>query len=174
MRRSPRRHGSRRTDARARRVLIIAPHFPPDSGSAANLLYDLGAALAQRGDRVTVVAPMPDYFVLGAGREYGGLRVVEQLEGMRVVRAATLTMRGWLPARALSEFTSAAILGITALGVERPDVAIVYSPPLPFGLAAYLVRRLRGSPFVLNLQDLVPRSMVDLGVLRNRPLIRAY
>jgi hypothetical protein len=168
------KRGSRSTDLRARRVLIFAPHFPPDSGSAANLLHDLGAALAERGDCVTVLAPMPYYHVLGSRRRYGRLRVVERLDGMRVVRVETLAVRRWLPARALSEFSSAAALGLAALRVERPDVAIVYSPPLPYGLAGCLVRSFRGPPFVLNLQDLVPRAMVDLGVLRNRALIRGY
>lgn len=162
------------TDLRARRVLILAPRFPPDSGSAANLLHDLGAALVRGGDRVTVVAPMPGYHVLGARRRYSGLRVVEELDGMRVVRVATLARGSSLPSRALSEFTSAAALAVAALGVERPDVAIVYSPPLPHGLAASLVRALRKTPFVLSLQDLVPRAMVDLGVLRSRAATRTY
>lgn len=159
---------------RARRVLILAPHFPPDSGSAANLLHDLGAALVRRGDRVTVVAPMPRYHVLGARSRYGGIGVVERLDGIRVVRIATPALGSWPPARALSEFASAAALALVALGVERPDVAIVYSPPLPHGLAACLVGAVRRVPFVLNLQDLVPKSMVDLGVLRSRAAIRAY
>jgi colanic acid biosynthesis glycosyl transferase WcaI len=168
------KRGRRTMDVPTRHVLILAPHFPPDSGSAANLLYDLGAALAQRGDRVTVVAPMPDYHVLGACRRYRGLRVVEQLDGMHVVRVATVAARNWLPGRALSEFASAAAVGLAALSLERPDVAIVYSPPLPFGLAGCLVRSLRGPPFVLNVQDLVPRAMVDLGVLRSRAVISGY
>jgi glycosyltransferase involved in cell wall biosynthesis len=117
---------------------------------------------------------MPDYHVIGAGRQYTGLRVIERVDGMRVVRVATFARRGSLPVRALSEFTSAAALAVAALGVERPDVVIVYSPPLPVGLAACLVGALRAVPFVLNLQDLVPRAMVDLGVLRNRVVIRAY
>ena len=58
-----------------RRVLILAPHFPPESGSAANLLHDLGTALAQHGDRVTVVTPMPEYHVVGKRCRYSGLRV---------------------------------------------------------------------------------------------------
>jgi colanic acid biosynthesis glycosyl transferase WcaI len=123
---------------------------------------------------VTVVAPMPNYHVLAARRRYGGLRVVERLDDMRIVRVATPAVASWLPARALSEFVTAAALGVAALGVERPDVVIVYSPPLPLGLAACFVRRLRGAPFVLNLQDLVPRAMVDLGVLRSSAAIRGY
>ena len=123
---------------------------------------------------MTVVAPMPDYHVIGARERYGGLRVAERLDGMRVVRVATLSVRSSLPARALSEFTAAAAIAVAALGVERPDVVIVYSPPLPLGLAACLVGALRGAPFVLSLQDLVPRAMVELGVLRSRAVIRSY
>lgn len=159
---------------RARRVLILAPHFPPDSGSAANLLHDLGAALVRRGDCVTVVAPMPHYHALGAEGRYRGLRVVERLNGMHVIRVATPTGRSWLPARALSEFVSAMVLAVAALSMERPDIAIVYSPPLPHGLGAALVKALRRVPFVLNLQDLVPKAMVDVGVLRSRAVIRGY
>lgn len=159
---------------RARHVLILAPHFPPESGSAANLLHDLGAALVANGDRVTVVAPMPRYHVLGARHRYGGLWMGEELNGMRVMRVAALGRGRWLPARALSEFVSAVAIAVAAFTVERPDVAIVYSPPLPHGLAAWLLKALRGVPFVLNLQDLVPRAMVDLGLLRSRAVIRCY
>src|SRR5439155_1288148 len=48
------------------------------------------------------------------------------------------------------------------------------SPPLPLALATSVVGALRRVPYVLNLQDLVPRAMVDLGMLRNRAVIRCY
>ncbi|HEY6952391.1 MAG TPA: glycosyltransferase family 4 protein, partial [Bacteroidota bacterium] len=43
--------------------------------------------------------------------------------------------------------------------------------PLFLGLSALLIRFLKKSKVVVNVQDLFPQSAVDLGVLRSRPLI---
>ena len=58
--------------------------------------------------------------------------------------------------------------------MERHDVVFVYSPPLPVGLVGAAAKRRMGARFVLNVQDLFPRSAIDLGVLKNRLLIRFF
>lgn len=51
---------------------------------------------------------------------------------------------------------------------------MAYSPPLPLGLTAWALRSSKGTPFVLNVQDLFPQSIIDLGLLKNRWIIRMF
>jgi colanic acid biosynthesis glycosyl transferase WcaI len=46
------------------------------------------------------------------------------------------------------------------------------SPPLTLGLAGWMTARLRGAPFVFNIQDVFPDVAVELGVITNPSLIR--
>jgi colanic acid biosynthesis glycosyl transferase WcaI len=192
------------------RILLLTAYFPPDTGSAAHLFYELGAELVRRGHQVTVITGMPGYHALGPLERYKGKRWIrEQVEGMEVVRVATPQLpRHLMVGRALWQFGGAAAFFLAGLrlsspheslmaGIHRPsrpphpnhqgnpfhlcnlcnlwfDVAMVYSPPLPLGLAAWGLKRLRGIPFVLNVQDLFPQSIIDLGLLKNRWLIRLF
>jgi glycosyltransferase involved in cell wall biosynthesis len=158
------------------RILLLTAYFPPDTGSAAHLFYELGAELVRRGHQVTVITSMPGYHALGPLERYKGKRWLrEKVEGMEVARVATPRMpRRLMVGRALWQFGGAVAFLAAGLCVSRHDVAMVYSPPLPLGLTALALRRLRSTPFVLNVQDLFPQSIVDLGLLRNRWLIRAF
>jgi colanic acid biosynthesis glycosyl transferase WcaI len=79
-----------------------------------------------------------------------------------------------LVGRALWQFGGALAFFLAGLALPSHDVAIVYSPPLPLGLTAWGLKKLRGIPFILNVQDLFPQSIIDLGLLRNRWLIRFF
>ena len=56
--------------------------------------------------------------------------------------------------------------------MKKPSAIIVSSPPLLLGLAAYLVSRIRHVPFVLDAQRLFPDESIELGLLKNKILIR--
>jgi len=55
---------------------------------------------------------------------------------------------------------------------ERPDVVVATSPQFLCGLAGNTIARLKRRPFILEVRDLWPDSIVQLGQLRSRPLIR--
>lgn len=42
-------------------ILLLTAYFPPDTGSASHLFYELGIALTRQGHRITVVTGMPGY-----------------------------------------------------------------------------------------------------------------
>lgn len=157
-------------------ILLLTAYFPPDTGSAAHLFYELGAELVRRGHRVSVITGMPGYHALGSLERYKGKRRIrEEVEGMEVVRVATPQLpRHLMVGRALWQFGGAVAFFLAGLHLSRHDVAMVYSPPLPLGLTAWGLRRLRRIPFVLNVQDLFPQSIIDLGLLKNRWLIRLF
>lgn len=158
------------------KILLLTAYFPPDTGSAAHLFYELGTALVHRGHHVTVITSMPGYHTQGPLEKYEGKKWVrENINGMSVVRVTTLQLpRHLMVARALWQFSGAAAFFVAGLRLPAHDVAIVYSPPLPLGLTAWGLRRLKGIPFILNVQDLFPQSIIDLGLLKNQWLIRLF
>ena len=158
------------------RILLLSAYFPPDTGSAAHLFHDLGKCLVERSHEVTVITGMPAYHSLGNLDRYKGKKWIrEKIEGLDVLRIATPQLpRRLMVGRALWQFSGAAAFFIAGLSIARHDVAMVYSPPLPLGLAAWGLRLLRGTPFILNVQDLFPQSIIDLGLLKNRWIIRLF
>lgn len=55
---------------------------------------------------------------------------------------------------------------LRALFLSAPDVFVVVSPPLLLGMAAWLVGKLKGAPFVFHVQDMQPDAAVGLGMLK--------
>ena len=53
-----------------------------------------------------------------------------------------------------------------ALSLPRPDAYIVVSPPLLLGVAAWLVGKIKGAPFLFHVQDIQPDAALGLGLLK--------
>lgn len=158
------------------RILLITAYFPPDVGSASHLFFELGGAFKKRGHEVEVVTGFPAYHAMGDLSRYERRRWMnERMEGMNVTRIRVPELARDTPlGRGLWQFTCAGAFALAGLRIARPDAALVYSPPLPLGLTALALRLLRGTPHVINVQDLFPQSAIDLGLLRSRPLIRMF
>jgi colanic acid biosynthesis glycosyl transferase WcaI len=75
--------------------------------------------------------------------------------------------------RIVHEGTFALTSTIRVLGLKRPDVYLVASPPLILGTVAWFVSRLKAAPFIFHVQDLQPDAAVGLGMLREGWFTRA-
>ncbi len=158
------------------RILLLTAYFPPDTGSAAHLFYELGCELVSRGHQVQVITNMPGYHAVGADDRYLGKRwVKESLDGMDVYRIASLRLSPTsMVGRAMWQFGMAFAFFLVGLFVPKVDISLVYSPPLTLGFSAWGLRILRGIKFIFNVQDLFPQSIIDLGLLRNPQIIRIF
>jgi len=157
-------------------ILLITAYFPPDSGSAANLFYDLGKKLAEKGHRVSVLTSFPSYHVTEKTNRYNGKKFTEEkIEAMTVFRVKVPQFPRYIPAmRALWQFTMSFCFSKAALKIQKHDIALIYSPPLPLGLTGSFIKRKLNTPFILNVQDLFPQSAIDLKILNNKLLIRFF
>jgi glycosyltransferase involved in cell wall biosynthesis len=70
----------------------------------------------------------------------------------------------------LSFMLSSLVVGLPRLG--HVDVVVVSSPTLFSALSAWLMARRLGVPFVLEVRDLWPEAIVDLGLMRPGPTVR--
>ena len=98
-----------------------------------------------------------------------------QCQGPQIARVAVPQLFRDTPAgRGLWQLGCAFSFAVRSLTVSKPEVLLLYSPPLPLGLSAWGLRQLWGTPFVLNVQDLFPQSAIDLGILKSGFLIRLF
>ena len=160
------------------KVLMLTAYFPPEVGSAAHLFADLGCEFVRRGHVVTVMTGYPSYNVKPEDlpEHYrSGRYMEEEYGGIRVMRYRTLGLpRGNLYLRGTDQVASAVLSALVFLlkSADRPDIILVYSPPLFLGLAGMIVRWFRRGMVVINVQDLFPQSVIDLGLIRRPVLIK--
>lgn len=154
-------------------ILLITAYFPPDTGSAANLFFELGGELVRKGHLVTVLTSFPSYHVTGEITHYKGKKFSEeQINGIKIFRVKVPQFPQYIPAtRALWQFTTAYWFSRAVRKARKHDIALIYSPPLPLGFIGAFLKKKAATPFILNIQDLFPQSAIDLKVLRNRLLI---
>jgi glycosyltransferase involved in cell wall biosynthesis len=155
------------------RILYLTQWFEPEPNIIKGIAFV--RALEAAGHDVTVVTGFPNY---PTGKIYPGyrLRLVqhERIEGVRVIRLPlypshdTSSLRRSL--NFLSFFVSAVFYCLLRGG--RYDLAYVYHPPITVGLAAAIGGRLRGLPFVLDIQDLWPDTLAATGLAGAVRLVR--
>jgi len=157
-------------------ILILTNYFPPEISGAARLFYELAESLANEGHRVTVVTGFPRYNMKKPPPKYRRkLWMCEWMGKVRVIRLWIPPMpRRSLILRGIEHFLAPTVLMLGGLLSGRQDVIIIYSPPLPLGLSAFVVGLLKRIPFVVNIQDLFPKEAILLGLLRNKFLIRLF
>lgn len=157
------------------RLLFLCQYFPPEPGAPAARTFEHAREWARMGHDVTVVCGVPNHPDGEIPPAYRNRFVYEEcLEGVRVLRCWfwVAPNRGVVRRTlAFASFMAAAFFWALARG-GRCDVVIATSPQLLCALAGYAVAAIRRSPFVLEVRDLWPRQIVDLGVIRNERLIR--
>ncbi len=153
------------------RILILTEAFPPETKSASTLFFELAESLVKDGHQVSVITRLPRYNV-AAGVEANKIPPKEILSGIEVKRFQTPPLARNIPfIRGLEHFILGFIFFWGGLFSKKPDIILVYSPPLPLGIAGIWLGKLRGVPTVVNVQDLYPQTVIDLKLLKSRLLI---
>ena len=150
------------------RILFVAHYFQPEP----NFFFGLPFAkeLVKRGHEVEVLTGFPNY---PGGKVYDGYRVQllqkETLEGIRILRVPLYPSHDKSSLRRTIGYTSFA-LSASIMGpalVKSADVAYICQGPATLGLPGGVLRLLRGIPFVYNIQDLWPDTLLSTGMLNS-------
>jgi glycosyltransferase involved in cell wall biosynthesis len=97
------------------------------------------------------------------------------MDGVNVIRVPSLPYHGVSPLpKGIGQVLLSVSFSIAGLSMWGYDAVIAYSPPLFLGLAACFLARLYGGVPVVNVQDLFPKEAVDIGMLKNKYLIRFF
>lgn len=139
-------------------------------------MQELAEGLRDREHAVTVATVYPGHNLSGSGEQFQ-FGSIEMENGIEVVRIKTLSPhRVPYLVRGFSQLVLPYVFfyRIQNLVRRRMDVIIVYSPPLPLAIAGSKLKRLYNAKYILNVQDLFPQNAIDLGILKNRLLIKLF
>jgi colanic acid biosynthesis glycosyl transferase WcaI len=157
------------------RIVLLTQYFKPESVGAAIWIRELALDLIAAGHEVAVVTAFPNY---PAGVVFEGYR--SRLWQRETIDGAVV-YRSWIYSRSSDSFgqrlvqfasfsATSLVSGICA--DFRPDVIYAILPPLPLGIAAVVMGKLRRARVVVNIQDIYPRAAIAMGVLKNKSAIR--
>lgn len=161
-------------------VLLLTNYFPPEIGSAPHLYYDLAKELVKKGHRVMCLTGTPRYNVepeiMDEYAKKGKEVVHENIEGVDVVRVKLpFVPRSGKIKRGLEHLIIQNRLSnhINVLPY-KPDVMLIYSPPLTLGKTGMRIKKKFGCKMVFNVQDLFPQELIDVGLLKNKIIIKYF
>lgn len=155
-------------------VLFLTDNFVPERNAPATRTYEHARQWVADGHSVTVITTAPNF---PEGQVYPGysnrLRQVEMIDGIRVVRVLSyVTANEGFLKRTLDYVSFMVTGGLAALFERRPDVLVTTSPQFFCAMAGWFVSRLRRLPWVFELRDLWPASIVAVGAMKPGPMIR--
>lgn len=159
-------------------ILIYGLNFSPELVGIGKYTGELAQALAQQGHQVTVVTTPPYYPQWQIQPGYSGHRYqTEVLDNLKIIRCPL-----WVPRHVsgLKRILHLLSFAISSFGVvlceahhNQPDVIFSVAPALVAAPVAALAGRLNKALTWLHIQDFEVDAALDLGILKNRSLIRA-
>jgi colanic acid biosynthesis glycosyl transferase WcaI len=161
------------------RILFLTMYYKPDNAATGILMAELAEELALHGHDVRVITSMPHYSTNSIWPEYRGKWSKRERQGAiwihRVWSYVPVHKDRLLP-RFFSYLSFTLLSAFAGLLMPRPDVIVTPSPspPLTNGISAYLLGRLRGIPFISNIQDIYPDVAIRMGVMKNSVVISGY
>lgn len=156
------------------KILFLSHYFPPEVNAPATRAFEHCKEWVASGHDVTVVTCAPNH---PFGVVYDGYKndyVKEEVEGIKVIRLKTYVTanKGFLKRTlAYISYMIAVILASKSFG--KHDVVISTSPQFFNGLAGYFVSRLKDIPWLFEVRDLWPDSILAVGAIKNKLIIRS-
>jgi glycosyltransferase involved in cell wall biosynthesis len=146
----------------------LSHHFPPEVSAGANRLYELAREWVNHGHKVTVLTCRPNHPTGVLYRGYGSkLWQRERFDGIDVIRMWTfLAANKGVIRRSLSYLSYLISATFSAPFLPRVDIVVSSSPHFFCGFAGYPVSRIRGAPWVLDIRDLWPDTIVAVEAMR--------
>lgn len=157
------------------RILVFSHYYPPEVNAPASRTSEHCRLWASEGHDVTVVTCAPNH---PHGRLYEGYanrRFHEEADdGVRVVRVWTYLAPNAGFGRRILNYLS--FLGSAAAAMPRlarPDIVLTTSPQLFCGLVGLVAKWKWRVPWVFEVRDLWPESIVAVGAMKRGAMIRA-
>ena len=133
----------------------------------------LAAGMVEAGHKATVITSFPNY---PFGKIYDGYKQKlckkEQIDGVNVVRVPMFPDHSMSKKRRALSYLSFGFTGafLGSLLSRRPDIVWIHHPPLTTGIAGYLIAKIKRVPFVYEIHDLWPQTLISTGMIKDGKL----
>jgi glycosyltransferase involved in cell wall biosynthesis len=149
------------------KILFISMHYKPEPCDTRT--SQLAAGMAKAGHKATVITSFPNY---PFGKIYDGYKQKickkEMIDGVNVVRVPMFPDHSMSKKRRALSYLSFGFAGafLGSLFTRRPDIVWIHHPPLTTGIAGYILAKIKRVPFVYEIHDLWPQTLVSTGMVR--------
>lgn len=154
-------------------ILFLTDNFPPEVNAPATRTYEHAIRWIAEGCKVTVITCVPNF---PEGKIFSGYKnkwhQYELIDGINVVRVKTyITANNGFLLRTF-DYLSFMITGfIAGLFQPKPDVIVATSPQFFTACMGWMLSVCRKRPFVFELRDLWPASIIAVGAMKKSFLI---
>jgi hypothetical protein len=157
------------------RILFFSDNFPPETNAPATRTFEHTRRWVKAGAKVTVITTQPNF---PAGKIFPGYRnrllQREWMDGVEVIRVWTYITANEGFARRTLDYLSFMVAGfLAALFLPRPNVIVSTSPQFFTACAAWALSVFKWRPFVFELRDLWPDSILAVGAMKESAATRA-
>ena len=156
-------------------ILFLGNYFPPEVNAPATRTAEHARQWVDDGHTVDVLTSVPNF---PEGEVYAGYEnrlTLEEHDGVRAVRVPMyVSANEGIFRRTLSYLSFMVAACWYARYLDTPDVVVATSPQFFAGLAGWWVAWRKQAPFVLEIRDLWPESVVAVGAMERNPIIRFF
>ena len=153
-------------------ILVLTHYYPPEVNAPASRLSEMAKAWAGAGEKVTVVTCAPSH---PRGKVFPGYRnrfARAEADGVAIIRLPTfLAANAGFGRRLLNYLSYPLSLLLHLPRLPKADLVVSTSPQFFCGLSGLLLKG-RRRPWVLEIRDLWPDSIVAVGAMRRGVVVR--
>lgn len=157
------------------RILYVSQYFPPEIGAPAARVHELSREWVAAGHEVTVLTAFPHHPTgIKRPEDRGVLERRERIDGIDVLRTYVYAAPNRGTVRRMASYASFMIsaMALGELRLSRPDVVIATSPQLLCGAAGEYLSRALEAPFVFEVRDLWPESILAVEAMGENAVFR--
>lgn len=151
------------------KIVVICHYFPPEIGAPSARLYEMSKRWVELGNEVHVVTCFPNHPTGIIPDEYKGMKyMLENMDGIHVHRNYVYATpnKGFIKKTLghISFMFSSVFFSMKK--IDKPDVIITSSPTFFSIFSGYWYSLRKKADFVLEVRDLWPAAMIELGVMK--------
>ena len=156
------------------KILFLTHYFPPEVNAPATRTYEHCKQWIKKGHEVTVVTCVPNH---PQGQVYPGYKnkffQKENIDGITVIRLWTyVTANEGFVKRTLNYISYMVSVVFAIPFLPKSDIVVSTSPQFFCGLAGYFVKLFKRIPWILEIRDLWPESIIAVGAISNKTIVR--
>ncbi|KIM04239.1 MAG: hypothetical protein KN64_08595 [Sulfurovum sp. AS07-7] len=155
-------------------IWILNHHALTPQMSGGTRHYDFAKELIKRGHKVTIISASIHYSTYKEFKDYKKNNYLkENIDGINWIWIKTPAYKGNGAARVknMLSFMFSVNKIIPKLDLEKPDIIIGSSVHLFAVLSAYKLSKKYKVPFIMEVRDLWPQTLIDMGISKWHPFI---
>lgn len=151
------------------KIVVICHYFPPEIGAPSARIYEMARQWVELGNEVHVVTCFPNHPTGIIPDKYRGMKYkLENMDGIHVHRNYVYATpnKGFIKKTLghISFMFSSVLFSMKK--INKPDVIITSSPTFFSIFSGYWYSLRKKADFILEIRDLWPAAMIELGVMK--------